>query len=64
MYMVRRYLYFGWDEWENLPGYQQEAYLRELKRAKPWTTDGGDQDGKSGGGSGGGAMDIEKPMRI
>ena len=65
MYLVRRYLYFSWDEWENLPGYQQQAYVRVLKKAKPWTTDGGDDKSSPGGGGGGGsAMDIEQPMKL
>ena len=62
MYLVRRYLYFGWDEWEALPGYQQRAYVAQLEKAKPWTTDGGDQDGKRPE-SGGGEMDVTAPMR-
>lgn len=63
MYMVRRYLYFSWDEWERLPGYQQRAYVEQLEKAKPWTTDGGD-DGKGAGAGQSGAkqMDIEQSL--
>lgn len=63
MYLVRRYLYFDWDTWEELPGYQQQAYVAQLEKAKPWTTDGGDQDGRGRGGGGGSDLDINAPMK-
>lgn len=63
MYLVRRYLYFSWEEWERLPGYQQKAYTDMLQKAKPWTTDGGDADDKGRGSGGGGrSVDIEGTM--
>lgn len=31
-YLVRRYLKFGWSEWDELPWWQQRAYLDGLRR--------------------------------
>lgn len=36
MYAVRRYLYFSWEEWEQLRWWQKRAYKEALEEAQPW----------------------------
>lgn len=36
MYAVRYWLHFSIDEWNRLPGWQQQVYLDQLNEHKPW----------------------------